>query len=156
VETILKISKKGIHMLDILEIMNSPEPSLNIRENWLSSYVKNEYKTHTSNGGKWLIFCDRKDINKTWKKVKKLLENNKLGNIAKVSTAKDSSLKSKEKPTQHVICVYTYDFDDFDDIKRINTNLKKGLGLKWVIPYKKDIDTINGVYGTDKEFCLWM
>jgi len=49
-------------------------------------------------------------------------------------------------PEIRVICVYTYDWADEVDVRRIREELRR-LGITWKIPYKADEDTIKGRYG---------
>jgi hypothetical protein len=65
-----------------------------------------------------------------------------LGGSAKVSTAKPNPLATGR---QRVICVYTYDWADEKDVKRIREELRK-LGITNKIPYKADQDTASGKY----------
>jgi len=66
-----------------------------------------------------------------------------LGYESKTATAKPNSLAGKLK--QKVICVYTYDWTDEEDVKRIRHELKN-LGILWKIPYKTDQDTEDDKY----------
>jgi len=55
-----------------------------------------------------------------------------------VSTAKQTPLAGKSKA--RVICVYTYDWTNKKDVKRIRKEPRK-LGITNKIPYKADEDT---------------
>jgi len=44
-----------------------------------------------------------------------------------------------------VICVYTYDWTDKEDVKRIRQELRD-LGITRKIPYKADRETLSGKY----------
>lgn len=136
-------------MLAYLKLLNSPLPSKNKLENWLVHCTKNDYKKHNVFGGKWLIFCNDKTVDKTWDKIKKLQDKNLLGNISKVST----NLNANKYNNSYVICVYTYDSNDKEDVLRVRESLSKN-GFKTPLKYKRDIETINGVYGSDNEFLL--
>jgi hypothetical protein len=61
-------------------------------------------------------------VDDVWFKIKKAVEEGRLGGSAKVSTAKPNPL-SKD-PRKHVICVYTYDWTDEEDVRRIREELK--------------------------------
>ena len=102
-----------------------------------------EYPGHTSRGGKWLIFVSSHTAHAMWNKIRIRLEEGRLGGLAKASTAKHglSSKGSKHR----VICVYTYDWKDWEDVKRIRDELRK-IGITRKIPYKTDEDTERGVY----------
>ena len=66
-----------------------------------------------------------------------------MGIAAKVSTALPSPLSTKSNT--HVICVYTHDWTDEEDVMRVREELRK-LGIVSNIPYKADIDTLEGKY----------
>jgi hypothetical protein len=104
---------------------------------------KGEYSKLTSRSGKWLIFVNPKNVDKVWAKIKKATEEGRLGDSAKVATAKPNPLAVKTGA--HVICVYTYDWTDEKDVKRIREELRK-LGITNKIPYKTNEDTLSGKY----------
>jgi hypothetical protein len=60
-----------------------------------------------------------------------------------VATAKPNSLAT----SRHIrlICVYTYDCTDLDDVRRVRQRLRE-LGFTKKIPYKTDSATANGRY----------
>jgi len=99
---------------------------------------KGELKT-----GKWLIFVDRKNVDKVWEKIRLATEKGALGIEAKVSSKIAAQLSSESG--SHVICVYTYDWTDERDVRRVREELRK-LGITNKIPYKADVDTIQGRY----------
>ena len=43
-------------------------------------------------------------------------------------------------------CIYTYDFDDQKDVRRVLTGLRQ-LGFTHRLSYKSDADTLSGTYG---------
>jgi len=45
-----------------------------------------------------------------------------------------------------LICVYTRNWQDKDDVKRVLRRLR-GLGVSWRLSYKTDEATVFGVYG---------
>lgn len=104
---------------------------------------KGKYPDPTPRSGKWLIFVDLKNVDEVWAKIKKAVEEGKLGDSAKVSTAKPKPLAGKSNAK--VICVYTYDWTDEKDVKRIREELRE-LGIRNKIPYKTDEDTLSGKY----------
>ena len=103
---------------------------------------KGKYPKPTLKSGKWLVFVNERDVDEVWAKLKKATEEGKLGSSAKVATAKPSPLGESGKK---VICVYTYDWEDEKDVKRIREELRK-LGITNKIPYKSDEDTLSGKY----------
>jgi len=104
---------------------------------------KGKYPKPTPRSGKWLIFVDLENVNEVWAKIKKAVEEGKLEDSAKVATAKPNLLAGKSKA--HVICVYTYDWSNERDVKRVREELRK-LGITNKIPYKADEDTLSGKY----------
>ncbi len=102
-----------------------------------------EYPSSTPRSGKWLLFVSRSEVDEIWEKVRRALEEGKLGASAKVSTARPNP--NATDPENHVVCVYTYDSDDVGDVMRIREELR-GLGFEGKIPYKTDEATIEGKY----------
>lgn len=78
-----------------------------------------------------------------WDKIKRATEDGKLGSSAKVSTARPNP--NAKDPNAKVICVYTYDWTDEKDAKRVREELRR-LGISSKIPYKADNDTFAGKY----------
>ena len=111
---------------------------------WIYAERKKEvYPEATIRSGKWLIFVSPGRLDALWRKIKYATENGKLGYESKTTTAKPNSLAGKSR--QKVICVYTYDWTDEEDVRRVRSELKK-LGIVWRIPYKSDQDTSDGKY----------
>jgi len=104
---------------------------------------KGKYPKASQRSGKWLVFVDVKNIDEVWMKIKKATEEGKLGDSAKVATAKPNP--NATNPATRVICVYTYDWTDEKDIRRVRGELRK-LGITNRIPYKADKDTLSGKY----------
>ncbi len=133
---------------DLFKILKSDKPSLNNLDYWLIHFSENDYHKHTEYGGKWLIFSKEKEIDELWLKIKTLQDKGLFGNFSKSSTA----LGAKETKS-YVICIYTYDSRDLDDVYRVRNALKEN-GFTKPLHYKRDIETIKGVYGGDNEFLL--
>lgn len=47
-----------------------------------------KYPEHSVRGGKWLIFISNHNVDRIWVKIRKAVEEGKLGGTAKVATAK--------------------------------------------------------------------
>lgn len=62
--------------------------------------------------GKWMLFVNQKNVDKAWAAVATALAKGNLGEGAKVAT-NDGSDDSR------LICVYTKDFGDMEDVKRV-------------------------------------
>jgi len=67
----------------------------------------------------------------------------KIGAPSKVATARPNPLAAESGAK--VICVYTYDWTDEKDVKRVREELRK-FGVVNKIPYKSDEDTLSGKY----------
>jgi len=104
---------------------------------------KVKYPSHTERGGKWLVFVDRRDVDEVWQKIYVALVAGKLGDSAKVSTARPNP--NSTDPNKHVICVYTYDSEDRKDVMRVRASLRE-LGFDGPIAYKTDLATDDGQY----------
>ena len=73
--------------------------------------------------GKWMLFPYPEDVNGQWAIVAEATVNRELGTAAKV--APDSGDGDR---TPRLICVYTKDFSDMEDVKRVLERLVE-LGL---------------------------
>ena len=121
-------------------------PSKTTSNYWIFAERKNgEYPEHSVRGGKWLIFVSNHNVDRIWAKIRTAVEEGKLGGSAKVATAK-VNLDFPGSKTK-VICVYTYDWQDEKDVKRVREELRK-IGIARKIAYKADADTFEGKYRT--------
>src|SRR5713226_5561557 len=121
-----------------------PKPSEVTDEYWLDAErKKGHYPEHTENGGKWLVFVPLPQVDEVWEKIRRSTEEGRLGGSAKVSTAKPNP-NARDQNTK-VICVYTYDWTDEEDVTRVREELRR-LGILSKIPYKADDDTFAGKY----------
>ena len=101
------------------------------------------YPAATDRSGKWLVFVHVSHIDAMWAKIKKATEQTKPGGSSKVATAIPNS--NAIEPDKKVICVYTYDWTDGEDARRVREELRQ-LGVTWKIAYKADEDTLDGKY----------
>ena len=114
-------------------------------EPWISvERKKGKYPEPTENSGKWLVYVWNHNIDLVWEMISSATERGLLGFESKASTAMPSPLAPKEN--LGVICVYTYDFTDKEDVMRIREELRK-IGVKNKIPYKADKTTRALQYG---------
>jgi hypothetical protein len=74
---------------------------------------KGRYPRATVRSGKWLLFIAKEEIDDAWAAIKRATEEGRLGECAKVATARPNSLAIS--PQKKVMCVYTYDGDDRAD-----------------------------------------
>lgn len=131
------------------KILYSDKPSQNALEYWISHFSDIQYPQHTSKGGKWLIFCSSEEIDETWKKIKEAQDKGLLGDSSKSAT----KINAERYNGSYVICVYTYNSEDMEDVLRIREGLKS-IGFDSPLKYKRDIETRNHVYGSENEFLL--
>ncbi|KAI7112785.1 hypothetical protein KC352_g35264, partial [Hortaea werneckii] len=73
--------------------------------------------------GKWMLFPSPDNLPRTWRLVAEATAAGKLGPTTKVATHDPSSTKP-----ERVICVYTFDFSDIKDVRRVLHELAE-LGL---------------------------
>ena len=121
-------------------------------ENEYSFWINHTYKGFSSNenSGKWCIFASESTINKKWEKIKNLVDSGDIIH-AKVSTKRFLAYSRSKK---YVICVYTKDFNNMEDLIRTR-NVLRDIGYNRPLNYKRDIDTKNGVRGK-KEYYIKM
>src|SRR3989338_1483888 len=120
------------------------QPLWKTNDYWTYAERQNRiYPEHTLRGGKWLIFVSNFYVNRIWGKIKIATEGGKLGGMSKVATSKPNPDFQNSKIK--VICVYTYDWKDEVDVKRIRSELRN-IGITRKISYKADEDTDQGKY----------
>lgn len=105
--------------------------------------LSGEYPKSSKNCGKWLIHEHVDKIDDVWRKIRLATEAGLLGGAAKVATARSSPNATNDKVK--VICVYSYDYTDKDDVMRIRGELRN-IGIERKIPYKTDKATLAGKY----------
>lgn len=121
------------------------KPSETTEVYWITARRKiGKYPRGSLRRGKWLVFAPKERIDGVWLEIKRATEEGELGGSSKVATAKPSPL-SKNKD-EVVICVYTYDWTDVADVRRIRQGLRN-LGITQRIAYKTDEDTHGQVQG---------
>jgi len=133
--------KEGIGAEERL-FRKSDKPSEDLSCNWhyKRSPSYNDFAS-TDVSGKWCIFVSATDVDKEWSKISGAIENNQLI-CAKVSTALSSIGRDR-----HVICVYTRDWTNRQDLMHTREVLQS-LGFVKELGYKRDIDTRNRIYGS--------
>jgi hypothetical protein len=89
--------------------------------------------------------CYTEKVNDVWKLVVGELEAGTLGPTAKVASALPNP--NGRNPKVRLICVYTSNWRDKDDVRRVLRQLRT-LGFQERLSYKTDDDTIAGGYGS--------
>ena len=97
------------------------------------------YPENTSRCGKWLVFLSDEAVDDYWQLIRLSLAMWRLGRTAKVSCGRLA-------PKNHVICVYTYDYEDEADVMRVRRELSN-IGIRRKLVYKSDAQTRAGLYG---------
>jgi Domain of unknown function (DUF1917) len=107
------------------------------RCNWLSYTpeldLDNKYK-EPGKTGKWMIFTNYAD--EFWPKLLKATHNGSLG----------VAVKAAANHRGNLMCIYTRDYDDEKDIKRVLNGIRD-LQIIQSLSYKRDIDTLEGKRG---------
>ncbi len=101
----------------------------------LESAIRDLAREKNVTCGKWMLFPNDNDVDWAWSVVARGVWEGKLGISAKVATAPvgaaaavDEAVEGARDREQRLICVYTYDFSDKNDVKRVLLGLKQ-LGL---------------------------
>ena len=117
-------------------------PSTTCDKYWIISHNKNSPREYIDSG-KWMIFVKKNELDKWWLLIKEKTEQGELGPSSKTSTMLG---KPNDTNTENgAIMVYTYDYNDIDDIKRVLTTLRK-IGVTQKIYYKTNEMTRNNRY----------
>lgn len=82
-------------------------------------------------------------IDARWDQIKQATGQGHLGIAAKAATARQNPRATSRAK---LICVYTRDWQDHGDVRRVLYGLRK-LGVSWRLSYKTDEATGAGVYG---------
>jgi len=88
--------------------------------------------------GKWMIYSSQENIDEIWKVVSSSVMKNELGIAAKVSSI-------MQRQESYLICVYTKDYFDKEDVDRVRNRLKE-LGFIQKLYYKTDMYTYLNIY----------
>lgn len=136
--------------IQMLAYMTSLPPSQNTYLTWLQAHSpKIKFFESNEKTGKWCINLPKEEIDEAWLKIKEACRKNKFI-LAKCSTSRTSG--TAQYPL-FLICVYTNDWENTEDVQKVRQTLKD-IGFTQPLKYKRDIETINNVYGTDDEFFI--
>ncbi len=118
-------------------------PSEVTEELWIMAQPQASGPSASEKTGKWLLFVPVKDIDEVWTRIREATESGRLGIASKVATARHNP--NARSPSTKVICVYTYSYEDEEDVMRVREELRR-LGFTSRIPYKTDEATRSGRY----------
>ena len=102
------------------------------------------YPQPTERSGKWMIYAHISELDQVWITIRTAVVGGLLGSSAKVGTMRSNP--NAVRPDHKVICIYTFDSDDKDDVLRILTSLREDLGIMHKAFYKEDNATYSGSY----------
>jgi hypothetical protein len=120
-------------------------PSQETRDYWIWAHAARPESdsSDVKKMGKWLVFVPVACMDAAWARIKEAVEQGRLGRTAKVATAKQSPLE--RNPAERVICVYTDDWTDEYEVRRVHAELYD-LGFAQPMSYKTDEATRAGIY----------
>lgn len=136
-------------LAEFLEYMfaSSPLPSLDRSKAYHYAIARGQSFKSGAMSGKWCIFAAPDQIDAAWAAIKKASEDGRLL-CAKASTAYGRGFRPA-----HLICVYTRSWEDREELLAARAVLRE-LGFADELGYKRDIDTLNGVYNCPEEWYL--
>jgi hypothetical protein len=111
---------------------------------WVYAFAPDDKVKSTDRSGKWMLFNSRSNHDESWEKVRVGTMAGSLGCQAKAATSKGNP--NAGGSTSLLICVYTSDSEDVEDVTRVLARLRE-LGFIGRLSYKTDAETLNGVYG---------
>jgi len=96
--------------------------------------------------GKWCILRDINTVDATWERIRLAVEAGSL-----VAAIVSSPNQARTHNGSYVICVFTKQWEDKEDVMRTREVLHR-LGIDEELGYKRDIETLNGVYNAPEEW----
>lgn len=140
------------NLITVTDTKSILPPSKTRDRYWIDS--ENPTGVWTENSGKWLLFIPASRIDAAWAVIDRETREGRLGVAAKVATAMPNPMATHAR--MKLICVYTYNFEDLDDVQRVRQRLRE-LGYTRKIPYKTDAATVAGKYAKngDKKVSLF-
>lgn len=101
-------------------------------------------KKHNVLHGKWLLNVKPESAGEIWPKIRNACISGKLGSTAKISD------QPENKNGSFVICAYTNNFTDKEDVLRVRRAIRElGLYTKSALHYKPDAITLLDIYAGD-------
>lgn len=128
------------------KVPTEPRPSLATHDYWLPALRNRCSFYSTRKTGKWCIFRTTAEIDEAWERVYNAVERGDL-HFAKVATL----ASARRHEGGHVICVFTRDWQDDAELDASRAVLRS-IGFTEPLGYKRDIETMNDVYGTPDEW----
>lgn len=117
---------------------------MNEQEHWIWAYPPGRDREPTPRVGKWVVRIPTGVIDRVWKEYADATGNGHLGISTKRST---EARRAAAGQGSHVIVVYTRDYEDRNDVRRVLRALRVDLRVKQNLSYKTDEATLAGRYG---------
>lgn len=92
-----------------------------------------------------MVFPSAASGDATWDRIAEATHGGRLGVGAKAATARSDP--EDRGPHRSAIMVYTRDWQDKEDVRRVLVALRR-LGITQRLSYKTDSATMEGIYGT--------
>jgi len=126
--------------------LHSDKPSEDMRRHWHFAHSPSfDGSASYQDAGKWCIYVSTDQIDASWNIIRNCVDEDRFL-CAKVSTAFHSIPYDS-----HLICVYTEDWNDREDVMRVREVLRV-LGFADELRYKRDVDTRSRKYGGADEW----
>lgn len=132
-------------------------PSLETRSYWLSA-LNQSLSGRPENreySGKWLIFVAKNLADQEWGRIRTETAAGRLGCRSKVSTEATNPAQRVRNPSDRVIVVFTYDYRDLADVRRVRARLRE-LGFAEKLAYKTNEATRARLYGEPDDLSVHM
>ena len=121
----------------------NPPSSFHANVDWVAARcAARAHHMDSGRAGKWLCFTTLASQDAVWGHVVRALRAGKLSHLAKTGPPRAGA-------TDAVVCVYTDDWLNTDDVLRVGLALREALGSDCTrtLCYKTDAQTYAGVYG---------
>ncbi|KAG0250951.1 hypothetical protein DFQ27_009120 [Actinomortierella ambigua] len=119
-------------------------PSQTFDEYWLWARSPTRGFQGGQRTGKWMLFYDKSVLDEKWAMVRQMVEQDRLGGLAKCSTALGNSNATSAKTG--VIIVYTPDYQNQEEVYEVAVTLHETMQYHRTMYYKSDEQTLAGVY----------
>ncbi|KAF9967297.1 hypothetical protein BGZ70_010051 [Mortierella alpina] len=119
-------------------------PSQTVTDYWLWARSTSKPFPSGPRSGKWILFIPKAILDAKWATVKRLVEQDQLGGLAKCSTAMANP--NATSSMVGVIIVYTSDFENQEEVYDVAVKLHEALEYKRTMYYKTDQQTHAGLY----------
>lgn len=124
-----------------------------IKNGWKWAVDPDKVEAH-KDSGKWLIFLNAEQESGMWNEICESLSHGELAKYSyQVKMALSPRFNDKLKENRKVVCIYTSDFNNKEQVKGC-LKVLRSLGFNDVMYYKTDNQTRSGLYrgGSQKSY----